>query len=111
MSPQKYISQKDFDKIKTFSKDKKTPLLIINKHKIEERYDELEKNLPFAKIYYAVKANPDNEVIKILNKKGSNFDIATIFEMDQLIRLGISTDRMSFGNTIKKESEKETIKK
>lgn len=105
MSPQKYISQKDFDKIKTFSKDKKTPFLIINKHKIEERYDELEKNLPFAKIYYAVKANPDNEVIKILNKKGSNFDIATIFEMDQLIRLGISTDRMSFGNTIKKESD------
>jgi ornithine decarboxylase len=105
MSPQKYISQKDFDKIKTFSKDKKTPLLIIDKSKIEERYDELKKNLPFAKIYYAVKANPDDEVIKILDKKGSNFDIATIFEMDQLIRLGISADRMSFGNTIKKESD------
>lgn len=109
MSPQKnildIISQKDFNKIKNFSKDKKTPLLIIDKKKIEKNYDELQKNLPYARIYYAVKANPNDEVIKILDKKGSNFDIATIYEMEQLIRLGISTDRMSFGNTIKKEAD------
>ncbi|HOI60165.1 MAG TPA: type III PLP-dependent enzyme [Candidatus Pacearchaeota archaeon] len=109
MSPQQnnsnLISQKDFDKIKDFSKDKQTPFLIINKKKIGKKYDELQKNLPYAKIYYAVKANPNDEVIKLLDKKGSNFDIATIFEMEQLLRLGISTDRMSFGNTIKKETD------
>ena len=109
MSPQQnnsnLISQKDFDKIKDFSKDKQTPFLIIDKKKIEKKYDELQKNLPYAKIYYAVKANPNDEVIKLLDKKGSNFDIATIFEMEQLLKLGISTDRMSFGNTIKKETD------
>jgi len=109
MSPQQnnlnLISQKEFDKIKDFSKDKQTPFLIINKKKIGKKYDELQKNLPYAKIYYAVKANPNDEVIKLLDKKGSNFDIATIFEMEQLLRLGISTDRMSFGNTIKKETD------
>ncbi|MDD3919342.1 MAG: type III PLP-dependent enzyme [Candidatus Pacebacteria bacterium] len=99
------ISEKDFKEIKKFSKDKKTPFLIINKKKVEKNYEELQKNLPYAKIYYAVKANPEDEVIKILDKKGSNFDIATIFEMEQLLRLGISTDRMSFGNTIKKEED------
>jgi len=103
--PNSIISEKDFKEIKKFSKDKKTPFLIINKKKVEKNYEELQKNLPYAKIYYAVKANPEDEVIKILDKKGSNFDIATIFEMEQLLRLGISTDRMSFGNTIKKEED------
>ncbi|MDD4661660.1 MAG: type III PLP-dependent enzyme [Candidatus Pacebacteria bacterium] len=100
-----FISQKEFNKIKEFSLGKKTPFLLIDKKKIEKNYDELKKNLPYAKIYYAVKANPENEVIKTLDKKGSNFDVATVFEMDQLIKLGISTDRMSFGNTIKKEAD------
>lgn len=99
------LSEKDFKEIKNFSKNKKTPFLIINKKKVEKKYEELQKNLPYAKIYYAVKANPEDEVIKILEKKGSNFDVATIFEMEQLLRLGISTDRMSFGNTIKKEED------
>ncbi|MDD4358261.1 MAG: type III PLP-dependent enzyme [Candidatus Pacebacteria bacterium] len=105
MAPQNFITKKEFEKIKEFSKDKKTPFLIIDKSKIGKRYDELKKNLPYAKIYYAVKANPEDEVIKVLDKKGSNFDIATVYEMEQLMRLGIGADRMSYGNTIKKEED------
>ncbi len=72
---------------------------------IEKNYDDLKKNLPYAKIYYAVKANPFDEVIKLLAKKGSYFDIATVYELDQVLKLGVSPDRMSYGNTIKKEED------
>lgn len=105
MNQQNLISKKEFEKVKRFSKTKKTPFLIIDKQKIERNYEELQKHLPYAKIYYAVKANPENEVIKILDKKGSNFDIATIYEMEQLLELGIPANKMSYGNTIKKEED------
>lgn len=100
-----YITKKDFLKIKKFAKGKKTPFLIIDLKKIEEKYDELTKNMPYSKIYYAVKANPEDEIIKLLAKKGSNFDVATIYELDQLLRLKISPKNISFGNTIKKEED------
>ena len=100
-----FISKSNLKEIKEFSKDKKTPFLIIDLNKIDKKYDELKKNLPFVKIYYAVKANPQDKIIKLLAKKGSCFDVATIYELDQLLKLKISPDRISFGNTIKKEKD------
>ena len=48
---------------------------------------------------------PNDEVVSLLRDLGSCFDVATRFELDQLLRLGVSPDRMSFGNTIKKEKD------
>jgi ornithine decarboxylase len=91
--------------MKSFAQDKETPCLIIDLNIIKSKYEELRTHLPFAKIFYAVKANPNDEVVALLRDLGSNFDVATRFELDQLLRLGVSPDRMSFGNTIKKEKD------
>ncbi|OGF27452.1 ornithine decarboxylase [Candidatus Falkowbacteria bacterium RIFOXYB2_FULL_34_18] len=101
----KFLSQEEFAKVRKFAGQEKTPFLLINLNRIEKRYDELRENLPYAKVYYAVKANPNNEVIKALFAKGSNFDVATVYEMNQLLELGIAPERMSYGNTIKKERD------
>lgn len=69
---------------------------------IEEKYQELRQALPFAKVYYAVKANPAPDVLRLLDRLGSNFDVASVYELRRLQELGISADRMSCGNTIKK---------
>jgi len=100
-----YLSKTEIEKIKKFSKGKKTPFLIVDLKKVTERYDELAKNMPFAKIYYAIKANPNNEILKLLKNRGSNFDVASVYEIDQLLALGVSPDRISFGTTIKKEED------
>jgi len=100
-----YMSFDDFKKIVDFSKDKDTPFLIIDLKKVEERYDDLRKNLSYAKIHYAVKANPHVEILKLLKDKGSNFDVATIYELNKLLDIGVSPERISFGNTIKKEKD------
>ncbi|MGB4586982.1 MAG: type III PLP-dependent enzyme [Rectinemataceae bacterium] len=99
------MSKERFERIKAFSEDKETPCLIIDLDIIKKNYDDLRKYFPFAKIYYAVKANPDDAVVSLLSDLGSNFDVATRYELDQLLRLGVSPDRMSFGNTIKKEKD------
>ncbi|TXT41904.1 MAG: ornithine decarboxylase [Spirochaetes bacterium] len=94
-----------FERIKAFSADKETPCLVIDLDVIKKNYEDLRKHLPFTKVYYAVKANPDDAVVSLLKDLGSSFDVATRYELDQLLRLGVSPDRMSFGNTIKKEKD------
>jgi ornithine decarboxylase len=100
-----FSSEDDFKRIKEFSNDKETPFLIVDLSKVERMYDELIRNMPYVKIYYAVKANPLDEVISVLRNKGSNFDAATVYEIDQLLRLGVPPERISYGNTIKKEKD------
>lgn len=100
-----FVTKKELNRILEYSKNKQTPFLIISLEKIANNYDDLKKNLPYAKIYYAVKANPDVKILKLLAEKGSNFDIATIYELDQLLEIGVTPDRISFGNTIKKEED------
>jgi ornithine decarboxylase len=55
-----------------------------------------------AKVHYALKANPGKPVIELLRDLGSNFDIASIYELDKVLAAGVHPDRISYGNTIKK---------
>src|SRR5690554_3922006 len=100
-----FISRDEFNRIKKFSRDKETPFLIVDLQRIEQSYEELVEHMPFAKIHYAVKANPTDEVVLALKNKGSNFDVATIYELDQLLKLDVEPERISYGNTIKKEKD------
>lgn len=99
------MSREKFERIKEFARDKETPCLILDLDVIRQNYENLKTYLPWSTVYYAVKANPDDAVIALLRDLGSNFDVASRFELDQLLRLGVSPDRMSFGNTIKKEKD------
>ena len=60
---------------------------------------------PEATIFYAVKANPAAEVIAALAELGCNFDLASAGEILRCQSLGIGAERLSFGNTIKREAE------
>ena len=102
---ERYISREQFNRIKKFSEDKETPFLVIDLKKVEQKYDELLDTLPFAKIYYAVKANPHESVIRMLVKKGSSFDIASVYELDHILALGAAPEKISYGNTIKKAKD------
>ena len=82
-----------------------TPFLVLDLDLEVDRYREIKNVLPDVDIYYAVKANPANEIVAALSKKGCSFDIASIAEMEACVRLGIGADRMSYGHTIKKETD------
>lgn len=99
---ERYMERRAFDRIKEFGADKETPFLAVDLDVVEDRYRELMRNLPFAKVYYAIKANPMDEIITALYENGSNFDLASRPELDQVLRLGVPASRVSYGNTIKK---------
>ena len=100
-----HIDKQTLKRIREFSKDKPTPCLILDVDHVRERYDELQNAMPNAKVYFAVKASPVDEILTALAEKNSYFDVSSIYEIDQLLRLGVDASRMSFGNTIKKESD------
>ncbi|WP_321492780.1 type III PLP-dependent enzyme [uncultured Desulfobacter sp.] len=100
-----YIPPEVFKKIQTFSEDKETPFLVIDKDTVVKNLDDLTTCFPYASIYYAVKANPAVDVLTVMRDKGVNFDIASIYELDRVLSLNISPDRISYGNTIKKSRD------
>jgi len=97
-----YYSAVEWEKSITFSRSRETPFLIVLLDMIRHKFGQFRAGFPDAKIYYAVKANPGLEVLSLLRDLGSYFDIASIYELDKVLSLGISPDRVSFGNTIKK---------
>lgn len=97
-----YFAPATFQKIKQFADRQETPFVVVDLDTISRAYDDLVENFPFAKIYFAVKANPAVEITELLNKKGSNFDIASIYELDKVLACGVQPEQVSYGNTIKK---------
>ncbi|HVM07800.1 MAG TPA: type III PLP-dependent enzyme [Acidimicrobiales bacterium] len=79
-----------------------TPFLVIDLDVVSERYDSLAAALPEADIFYAVKANPDPDVLRTLLARGCRFDVASVGEIDLCTSIGATGEQMSFGNTIKK---------
>ena len=100
-----YYARDTFNKMKAFADTQETPFVVIDTAMISKAYDDLRAGFEFAKVYYAVKANPAVEIIDLLRDKGSSFDIASIYELDKVMDRGVSPDRISYGNTIKKSKD------
>jgi ornithine decarboxylase len=81
------------------------PCLVVDLEVIRENYLAFAKSLPDTRVFYAVKANPAPEILKLLADLGSAFDTASIGEIDLVLAAGATADRISFGNTIKKERD------
>ena len=82
-----------------------TPCLVIDLDLVEYNYRRMKELLPAAHIFYAVKANPAAQVLSRLANAGSKFDTASRGEIEMVQAAGVSVDRISFGNTIKKERD------
>jgi len=82
-----------------------TPYLIVDLDVVAQAYKLLRRYMPLAKIFYAVKANPAPDVVGLLRDLDSNFDVASPNEIDLCMERGVGAERISFGNTIKKERD------
>lgn len=97
-----YVSDKDWSRFLEFSKDIPTPNICINLNTIKNNFEKLKSSFPYTKIFYAIKANPGEPVLKMLSEMGSNFDIASRYELDMIEKFVSDPERLSYGNTIKK---------
>ncbi|MBV06235.1 MAG: type III PLP-dependent enzyme [Candidatus Woesearchaeota archaeon] len=95
-----------------------TPVLVVDHEIIKANYMEFKTNLPNVQVYYAVKANPDKEILKTLFELGASFDVASFEEFSMVHefikdlpddeRHQFIYDKIIYANTIKPI---ETLKK
>jgi ornithine decarboxylase len=81
------------------------PCLVVDLDVVRDNYQAFAKALPDSRVFYAVKANPAPELLALLVSLGSYFDTASVAEIELVLAAGAAPDRISYGNTIKKERD------
>jgi len=81
------------------------PCLVVDLDVVRDNYRSFARALPDTRVFYAVKANPAPEVLALLASLGSCFDAASVAEIELALAAGATPERISFGNTIKKERD------
>ena len=97
------VTQKVQDFLADYRED--GPVLVVDLNVVRENFESFRESLPDSKIFYAVKANPAPEILKMLSDGGSSFDCASVAEIQMALNAGASADRISYGNTIKKQRD------
>ncbi|KAL3428285.1 Ornithine decarboxylase [Phlyctema vagabunda] len=62
------------------------------------------KNLPRVKPFYAVKCNPDPQVIRLLAELGTGFDCASKAEIEQVLKMDVDPSRIIYAQPCKTNS-------
>src|ERR1700716_3132382 len=94
-------------RIREFLKHRKDegPCLVVDLDVVRENYLSFARSLPDSKVFYAVKANPAPDILRLLVGLGACFDAASRTETPAVLASGAPPERISYGNTIKKERE------
>jgi ornithine decarboxylase len=82
-----------------------SPLLVFDREKLLKQYRLLSAALPDVELFYAVKAHPNEHIVRTLDEVGCGFDVASAGEMDMLMDLKISGRRTIHTHPIKKDRE------
>lgn len=95
------------ERIRDFLRNRRDdgPVMVLDLEVVRENYAKFARSLPDTRVFYAVKANPAPEVLKLLASLGSCFDTASVAEIEMAFGAGATAERISFGNTIKKERD------
>src|SRR5919205_537331 len=81
------------------------PCMVLDLEVVRDNYAKFARALPNTRVFYAVKANPAPEILRTLALLGSCFDAASVAEIEMALAAGATADRISYGNTIKKERD------
>lgn len=98
-----FINKKTWNKVLNYIAltDVESPYLLIDSEVVREKVSLIGKGIRNSKVFYAVKANPDIEVLKLLNSLGTGFEIASEGELQMLASIGVAPERMITSNPMK----------
>lgn len=82
-----------------------TPCYIYDQDKITANYQRLAAAFAGCGIYYAVKANSNLSILRLLRELGAGFDVVSIGEMRRAMLAGASADQIVFAGVGKRDDE------
>jgi len=74
---------------------------VVDLDRVVSKFDMWQNYLPNVVPHYAVKANPNPDIVRVLAAQGSSFDCATMAEIQQVLALGVDAGRIIFANPCK----------
>jgi ornithine decarboxylase len=97
------MGKKTRDKIIKYiaASDEQPPYLLVDRDVIRDKVVQIGKNIRNARVFYAVKANPDIEVCRFISELGIGFEIASEGELRMLAQIGVAADRIITSNPMK----------
>jgi len=66
--------------LQKIAQDRGTPVVVVDHEAVRRNYAAFRQHLPKVQAYYAVKANPDPEIVRTLFRAGASFDVASLPE-------------------------------
>ncbi|HEX2566841.1 MAG TPA: type III PLP-dependent enzyme [Burkholderiales bacterium] len=92
----------DFDIVRQAARQKYSrPFLIVDTAIVRNKVRRFRAAMPRVRPHYAVKANPDRRVLKVLAQEGAGFEIASTAELDLLLSLGVPAAEVFYSNPMK----------
>src|SRR5687767_12542459 len=92
----------DFEIVREAARQKyQRPFLIVDTAIVRGKVRRFRAAMPRVRPHYAVKANPDRRVLKVLMQEGAGFEIASIQELDLLASLGVPAAEVFYSNPVK----------
>ncbi|NWF52412.1 MAG: type III PLP-dependent enzyme [Nitrospirae bacterium] len=78
-----------------------TPFLFLDKERVKEKISLIGRFIKNSKVFYAVKANPDIEILRFLNGLKMGFEISSEGELEILSTLSVEPSRIISSNPVK----------
>jgi ornithine decarboxylase len=75
---------------------------IVDLKTLASKIHEWNSHLPNIQPFYALKCNPDRQMINVMIKNGLGFDAASRYEIDHVLRCGGKSDNIIFAHPVKK---------
>jgi ornithine decarboxylase len=82
-----------------------TPFLVLSPSHIQATIRTLRTCLPGVGLYYAMKSNPDSELLGLLNGQVDGIDVASYGEVTAAAAAGVAPERLFHSNPIKKDTD------
>ncbi len=81
--------------------EEETPYLLMDEAKVRQKVRSIGKKIKNSRVFYAVKANPGVEVLKLVDSLGIGFEIASEGELNILASIGVGPERIITSNPVK----------
>lgn len=88
-------------KIIEISKKIPAPCLLFSINQVKRNYREIKKSINNVEVYYAMKANDHQTILRALAHIGSSFEISSLSELEKLEQLNVDPSRIICLNPIK----------
>jgi ornithine decarboxylase len=77
------------------------PVLAVSEQRLRSNARNFIAAMPRVRPHFAVKANPDAEILRIFKEEGCCFEIASSAELQSMVDLGVNLETVFYSNPIK----------